>query len=953
MNPNKRIARNQYIRRIKNEVNNTNNLNEKILNSPQGNKEKLNYLSDDYGKGYSYYKNVQVKNKNEYITPHYNSHQNTISHDNDYPDIYLNTEEKINASNYNHNILEDDKLIKKSKTNFNTYRTPANQNYIKYKIKSNSNDKTSMLSSPHSFYNSNANDEIRGGFRSDEEIRKKKIYLQGDKTPYNQNQNNNNNNYDSDYYNNKIIQKNKYTNNNIVIGNEVNDIIYKYNHNIINHRRKNTPDLSNENFTEKKENNENNENLNQSNKKYKKLKRIFINNFYKNVHNRNHIPKPTTHKVNHNDALANDFYLNEKIKTEIKDRRTRKIYDEKLMNYFKLDNSSIDAKSAEKRKKELIDQNNINSEKTKYINKSERNNYKYNSYIINRKEKRYNNQFNTENFEKKEINPNILNGRFEQNNNKNYLNEINNNRKSIKDKNKSVDTNEKLRIDDINDLNKIYNIKKSGTNIKCNSKKNIHKEKIEKANTFYKSISSDLEEKKNKNKKINYIFTNQNYKTYISNQERRNKTIPAIPIPKSKMNNLNMNNQKINENYKKSSENKKEKKMEICNVSNINISGKGRKFSKNHNIIIIINNNEKKSPKVTPKLLNSPNRNIKNKNMIIPRKKENIQNNRNNRKNLIKNKTYENLKNNKLNINNDINTDIINQDKEIDIYKRINNKINEEKIKDINQTHNIFLENHDINDINNITNNININKNINNNIDYNENNDINRKNKITIKNNNYIINLNTNNINNNNNDKNNNNIDVNDNDNINKISKKEEIIAKCIPQKTINITIERANKENIDDNQPLDSDQVEKTEEQNNIEKLNSNIDKKPDYNNNDFDNEKNDVIKPVIQHKIERKRPVYTLPPSKKRSVSQGKPFHLINKYYDENFILEDDEEENIKLNDDSFEDDKNNNKNLDIHNKKNNLNIMFNKYLDKIKNENKIGENINIDNQIKEEEE
>ena len=138
---------------------------------------------------------------------------------------------------------------------------------------------------------------------------------------------------------------------------------------------------------------------------------------------------------------------------------------------------------------------------------------------------------------KKEINPNILNDRFEQNNNKNYSNEINNNRKSIKDKNKSVDTNEKLRIDDINDLNKIYNIKKSGTNIKCNSKKNIHKEKIEKANTFYKSISSDLEEKKNKNKKINYIFTNPNYKTYISNQERRNKTIPAIPIPKSKMNN--------------------------------------------------------------------------------------------------------------------------------------------------------------------------------------------------------------------------------------------------------------------------------------------------------------------------------------------------------------------------------------------------------------------------------
>ena len=29
---------------------------------------------------------------------------------------------------------------------------------------------------------------------------------------------------------------------------------------------------------------------------------------------------------------------------------------------------------------------------------------------------------------------------------------------------------------------------------------------------------------------------------------------------------------------------------------------------------------------------------------------------------------------------------------------------------------------------------------------------------------------------------------------------------------------------------------------------------------------------------------------------MEEGKPFHLINKYYDENFILEDDEEEGFK---------------------------------------------------------
>ena len=53
---------------------------------------------------------------------------------------------------------------------------------------------------------------------------------------------------------------------------------------------------------------------------------------------------------------------------------------------------------------------------------------------------------------------------------------------------------------------------------------------------------------------------------------------------------------------------------------------------------------------------------------------------------------------------------------------------------------------------------------------------------------------------------------------------------------------------------------------------------------------------KPALQHKVERNRPVYAIPPNKKRAISQGKPFNLINKYYDENYILEDDEEINDK---------------------------------------------------------
>ena len=88
---------------------------------------------------------------------------------------------------------------------------------------------------------------------------------------------------------------------------------------------------------------------------------------------------------------------------------------------------------------------------------------------------------------------------------------------------------------------------------------------------------------------------------------------------------------------------------------------------------------------------------------------------------------------------------------------------------------------------------------------------------------------------------------------------------------------------------------------------------KKPDLNNADMVTEEIQEIKPVIQHNIERKRPVFTLPPDKKRSISQGRPFHLINKYYDESFILEDDEEERFKNyiynNDDSRSDAKSNN--------------------------------------------
>jgi hypothetical protein len=114
--------------------------------------------------------------------------------------------------------------------------------------------------------------------------------------------------------------------------------------------------------------------------------------------------------------------------------------------------------------------------------------------------------------------------------------------------------------------------------------------------------------------------------------------------------------------------------------------------------------------------------------------------------------------------------------------------------------------------------------------------------------------------------------------------------------------------------------------EQENQSSTHSNQDKMPDLNNNDYNKEEIQEIKPVIQHNIERKRPVFTLPSDKKRSTSQGKPFHLIQKYYDENFILEDDEEEGFKQyifnNENSRDESFDNSKNININNDNDNDN-------------------------------
>ena len=80
------------------------------------------------------------------------------------------------------------------------------------------------------------------------------------------------------------------------------------------------------------------------------------------------------------------------------------------------------------------------------------------------------------------------------------------------------------------------------------------------------------------------------------------------------------------------------------------------------------------------------------------------------------------------------------------------------------------------------------------------------------------------------------------------------------------------------------------------------NLEQKKQINNviinnrgNEDDNQLQDNDIQIIEpQKPKKRRPVYKIPPSKKRAVSQGRSLGFIHKYYDENFILEEDNEDN-----------------------------------------------------------
>ena len=147
-----------------------------------------------------------------------------------------------------------------------------------------------------------------------------------------------------------------------------------------------------------------------------------------------------------------------------------------------------------------------------------------------------------------------------------------------------------------------------------------------------------------------------------------------------------------------------------------------------------------------------------------------------------------------------------------------------------------------------------------------------------------------------------------------------------IPRDRDELPLNNTNSENNEVNAISKFNNSLNKNEQENPPSNNSSQDKIPDLNNEDDNQEKIQEIKPVIQHNIERKRPVFTLPPDKNSSISQEKPFHLVQKYYDENFILEDDEEEGFKqyiFNNENSRDESINNSKNDININNNNIKI------------------------------
>ena len=459
----------------------------------------------------------------------------------------------------------------------------------------------------------------------------------------------------------------------------------------------------------------------------------------------------------------------------------------------------------------------------------------------------------------------------------------------IKQQNDDISQNKKINIVQPIENNYI-NYQQNNTNISHNNQNfNINKHEI------------------NVNPSQNMIITNNNMNLNINKQYQGNNNIPSYFIkpnpntnmlPQSsttiphqedlKMTNVEMPQQNINYSITLQSQNINKARRQNINLQN---------FSQNYNTLQQIPNSSKPIQNVIQQSQKNINQNFQNnfqKNNINSIQSPNINISRNPNLHIIQNQN-----NNSSDISTTINPQIIKEQQNMNILQEKN------KIQNILNYNGVIQ--------NNIgkENGMNINENIiylNNNQQTNNNNNVNQQfpylNQIS---NNNISSIYLNN-----------NIKVENNGAnpiyLNQIKENQESIISNLninnEIKNSEINNNQINSQNIpnidnitQNNQSINNKNINNSEQNKNTNN-NSKIPNKKILKNGKKLSKKGKITKmklknehkPTKQYKVERKRPVYAVPPSKKRSVSQGKPFNLIHKYYDENYILEDDEEEASK---------------------------------------------------------
>ena len=527
---------------------------------------------------------------------------------------------------------------------------------------------------------------------------------------------------------------------------------------------------------------------------------------------------------------------------------------------------------------------NNNNRNTNYLNKSINHinmNDSNNSDFMNEDEI-------IKDFEKNYI---LINGEYV---NKNQMNILDNNR-----------TNNYLNENNLSEFNEIsYKKSKSGGLIKNNNF------------NIFNSEEKTLNYEKEKNIYNINDYINNSFKRKLSDnlkeyeQNKINKEINQKNELKSNIQNIQINavNNNINVIIQQNYQNIDNSKNCLNNENKvINISDTNTKENKNTNISDNIN--KAKEENSDKKAINS-NINNPDKNYISDIKCVSGIKNVNQEINLMKNNNINNLDKNKNNPN-------FNNTQNVNKFDDIINKKDMPKILE-NQKNNYIIEIKKYRSCDNL---ININKNSGNNKSQGasiSNNFENKRisklsslprikrsfiiNKLdNIKDKSQSIESHNDKINNNiNNNIDNNNFNINKN-NLPKIENSRKIIVKDVfieNNNKNNYQIEQVKKivENKEENSKNES---ESSNINLNNNKLNNNLNNNTDnnLNKNDLNNEQSEKkteIKSIKTINKKNKRPLYKIPPSKKDYVSQGNALTFIFKYYDENFIMEEENEDN-----------------------------------------------------------